>query len=409
MTGQKCPMRSQHRVAFAKKGELGIGLCERDRGYANALNERLELRERVKALRTRRGSCWAPDFGLRVRDGGDANAKEKNTEAMRTRGYSIALNGGVYGNIEGKRGLRQGDPISPSIFVICGFDFHTKCRGLKLNHLCFTDDVLLFCKGEMTSVLLMLRGLAAFSEATGLKTNEAKSNIYSANMNEHDLADLCEIIGYKRGALPFRYLGVPISAKKISSVDCEMLVDKICARIKSWGSRNLSYAERVMLINSVLLHIHIYWSSVFLLPKKVIKNITAICRNFLWDGKVNTNRVPLVACDLICRLKIEGGLGIIDCETWNQAAIAKYVWNIAKKVDNLWVQWVDHIYLKKKDWWLYKPPQDCNWYWRKICSIRDQFATGYVQQDWLAINGKYTINNGYNWKQGRREKWESSR
>ncbi|KAM3267409.1 hypothetical protein P3S67_032459 [Capsicum chacoense] len=77
--------------------------------------------------------------------------------------YTIALNGGVYGAIKGKRGLRQGDPISPWIFVLCmeyfsrmidwvadqeGFTFHNKCRSLRLNHLCFADDTLLSCKGE---------------------------------------------------------------------------------------------------------------------------------------------------------------------------------------------------------------------------------------------------------------------
>lgn len=40
-----------------------------------------------------------------------------------------------------------------------GFEYHTKCKGLKLNHLCFADDVLLFCKGTYQSVLQMLRGL----------------------------------------------------------------------------------------------------------------------------------------------------------------------------------------------------------------------------------------------------------
>lgn len=256
-------------------------------------------------------------------------------QCITTTKYSIAINGGIYGNIAGKRGLRQGDPISPLIFVICmeyftrimqhvatmhGFEYHTKCRGLKLNHLCFADDVLLFCKGEVQSVLLMLNGLAAFSEASGLHTNSTKSNIYSANMKQHEVNDICELSGYKRCVLPFQYLGVPISSKTISAVDCEMPVEKMCARIKSWGSRNLSYAGRVLLINSVLMHIHAYWSSIFILPKKILKSITAICRNFLWDGKVNTNKVHLIASDLICRPKIEGGLGIIECEAWNQAA-----------------------------------------------------------------------------------------
>lgn len=80
--------------------------------------------------------------------------------------YSITLNGGLYENIQGKRGLRQSDPISLLIFVIYmeyfsrimkrvadipGFEYHTKCKGLRLNHLCFVDDVFLLCKGTYQS------------------------------------------------------------------------------------------------------------------------------------------------------------------------------------------------------------------------------------------------------------------
>nr|XP_016460478.1 PREDICTED: uncharacterized protein LOC107783960 [Nicotiana tabacum] len=71
-------------------------------------------------------------------------------EYISTPQYTVAINGGFYGNIKGKRGLRQGDPISPLLFVIYmeyfsrimkhvtqmeGFRFHTKCRSLQLNHL----------------------------------------------------------------------------------------------------------------------------------------------------------------------------------------------------------------------------------------------------------------------------------
>ncbi|XP_059295578.1 uncharacterized protein LOC132048915 [Lycium ferocissimum] len=134
--------------------------------------------------------------------------------------HSIVLDGGVHGEIIGQMGLRRGDPISPFLFVICmeyftgimqwvatqeGFAFHTKCKGLKLNHLCFADDMSIFNKGYFHSVMLMLRGLKTFSEASGLTTNATKSSIFSANMDHQVLEDFCETTGYTKGKLAKGY------------------------------------------------------------------------------------------------------------------------------------------------------------------------------------------------------------
>lgn len=93
--------------------------------------------------------------------------------------YIIAVNGGIFGIIKGKCGLRQGDLISPLLFIICmeylyrimkwitnqrGFQYHIKCKGIKLNHLCFADDVMFFCKGKLKSVELILSRLKTFSQ-----------------------------------------------------------------------------------------------------------------------------------------------------------------------------------------------------------------------------------------------------
>ena len=86
-----------------------------------------------------------------------------------TTSFTVAINGSFEGFFQGGSGIRQGDPISPYIFVICmqvltsllnglknvpGFSFHPHCDKIKLNHLCFADDLFIFCKGNLSSLTL---------------------------------------------------------------------------------------------------------------------------------------------------------------------------------------------------------------------------------------------------------------
>lgn len=82
------------------------------------------------------------------------------------------------------------------------------------------------------------------------------------------------------GSLPFKYLGVPISHKKLTYSQCLPLVEKISSRIVQWLSKFLSYAVRVVLIKSVLNGFKSYWTQIFLLPKKVVKSLRAYVENF---------------------------------------------------------------------------------------------------------------------------------
>ncbi|KAK4730888.1 hypothetical protein R3W88_023876 [Solanum pinnatisectum] len=94
------------------------------------------------------------------------------------------------------------------------------------------------------------------------------------------------------------------------------------------------------------MHMNTYCLSIFVLSKRALKVITGILRNYIWSGQVYTTKPLLVAWDIVCMSKKEEGLGVIDCMVWTEAAIAKYVWNIANKADNLWVKLVNHVYLK---------------------------------------------------------------
>ena len=82
-------------------------------------------------------------------------------------------------------------------------------------------------------------------------------------------------------------------------VECSEVLEKMIKRIRWWSTRNLSYMGRLVLVNSVLMSIHIYWAQITILPKKLLKEVEAICRAFLWKGIDGYGGPGLVAWNLV--------------------------------------------------------------------------------------------------------------
>ncbi|XP_062100242.1 uncharacterized protein LOC133806128 [Humulus lupulus] len=326
---------------------------------------------------------------------------------IRTPKFSLLLNGSLHGFFAARRGLRQGDPISPLLFVLSmeylsriltkvgtwpGFKYHDRCATLKLNHLCFANDLLLFCNGDYISILLMLRGLKLFSNTSGLFPNASKTAVYYHGMPATEVERVLDVSGYTRSNLPFRYLGIPIYSKKISAAECKSILEKMTSRVQLWSTRNLSYMGRVTLINSVLISIHSYWAQIMILPKKLLRDVEAICRAFLWKGTSDTHGHGLIAWENLCLSKAAGGLGFRRIHDWNEVAIGKYVWAIAKKKDNLFVKWINSVYLVNRIWWDYVCTMDCSWYWKRIVAVKERFKAKISLGSFLSQN--YSIKNG---------------
>lgn len=144
-------------------------------------------------------------------------------------------------------------------------------------------------------------------------------------------------------------------------------MDKIVARARSWASRALSYAGRLQLINSILFAIQTYWSSLFILPKSVIKQVEQVLRNFLWKGSDLSHGGAKVAWASICLTKQEGGLGITNFEVWNLAAMLKHIWHICSDGDqSIWSNWVRSYLIRHRDFWEMRRPGVCSWAWGKL-------------------------------------------
>lgn len=205
-----------------------------------------------------------------------------------TANYSMSINGEVTGFIPGKRDLRQGDPLSSYLFVIVmevltcilgektflpDFQFHWKCGLNRLVNLCFADDLMIFCEGEVSSITHFQSSLTEFEALSGLSPSPGESNFFFSGVNHTSKCAILDILGFKEGSLPVRYVGVPLLSTKLKHSDCKTMVDRIVIKTKSWTDRYLSYAGRSQLIKSILFSMQTYWSSLFIIPIRVIKEI----------------------------------------------------------------------------------------------------------------------------------------
>ncbi|KAK4384074.1 hypothetical protein Sango_3094600 [Sesamum angolense] len=247
-------------------------------------------------------------------------------ECVTSAHYSVVVNGGVHGFFAGK-GLRQGDPMSPYLFVLVmevlhmilkqlieqdgEFRYHWRCQDLKLFQLSFADDLILLCKADVRSVNLFSRGLDLFASLSGLHTNPQKSQLIISKAASGLRDSLLATLGFQEGLLPLRYLGLPLISARLSITDCQPLLQKIDSRIKGWEGVQISFAGRVQLIKSVLISFEVYWAMAFILPKGIIKEMIKRLRTFLWKG-TSAYGYPKVAWEAVCRPIDEGGLGIKD-------------------------------------------------------------------------------------------------
>ncbi|XP_074283052.1 uncharacterized protein LOC141607601 [Silene latifolia] len=112
------------------------------------------------------------------------------------------------------------------------FRYHPLCKSLKLTHLLFADDLFMLCKGDIKSIMLLLRALSTFSATSGLRVNPSKSEVVFNGVPEAMKLDIVQVSGFQQGVLPFKYLGVPIQPGRLSKTDCHILLDRIVNKIK---------------------------------------------------------------------------------------------------------------------------------------------------------------------------------
>lgn len=265
---------------------------------------------------------------------------------------SVIINGTPTTPFKLHRGLRQGDPLSPFLFVLVVEALNLliqkatslnlwsgikSCKkGPTLTHLQYADDTIIFCKPSPDSLPNIQKTLILFQLASGLKVNFRKSAAFGINVDENWLKKATTQIHCKVGCFPLSYLGIPIggSTSRISSWD--PVISRMEKKLSMWKSKTLSLDGRLTLIKSSLSNLPMYFMSLFPIPKGVIQKINAIQRKFLWGGSSEKRGFPLLKWELIQLPTLMGGLNVSNILNRNLGLMFKWLWRFFNEPTALW-------------------------------------------------------------------------
>lgn len=287
--------------------------------------------------------CWKY-IDMVLQDAGmDNSFKQLIMKCITTVRYRVLVNAALSDLVTPTCGIRQGDPLSPYIFVLCMdklsrlIDLYTTQNlwkpvrasrsGPLVSHLFFADDLILFAEASINQMILVKQCLDLFCSWSGQKVIFEKSKLFCSSNTPDTLAhEIARICGLSLVNDLGSYLGVPLIHVKAMTHTYSHVVDKMKQRLLPWKMHTLSMAGRIVYAKAVLTTIPLYTMHTALLPKSLCSQMDRIVWDFIWGMSDTKKAWHLISWDMVSRPKYAGGLAIPKMHDRSIALLAKQGW-----------------------------------------------------------------------------------
>jgi len=225
---------------------------------------------------------------------------------VRTATFSVNINGAPYGFIQPERGICQGDPLSPYLFILCAevlshmmkkAEQQGHIKGIKISnksppisHLLFADDSLFFCQANMKSCLAIKDILTQYERASGQKVNTNKSALHFGKRVQDTMkTSIRRTLQIHNDGGCNKYLGLPeqFGRKKIELF--QYIVEKVREKTKGWRNRFLFHGGKEVLLKAIALAMPVYSMNCYKLPKNICEEIERTIAQYWWSTQPEGN------------------------------------------------------------------------------------------------------------------------
>ncbi|XP_042974894.1 uncharacterized protein LOC122306534 [Carya illinoinensis] len=318
-------------------------------------------------------------------------------QCVSTVSFSVLVNGSPKGPFYPSRGIRQGDPLSPYLFLLCTeglinllrrnaepgkIEGVRICRGApRVNHLLFADDSVIFCQADGPTNEKILSLLEVYEKASGQCINKEKTAmVFSKNVGEEVKANIMSKWGGSNTQQFEKYLGLPPMVGRSKQRAFAGIKQRLWQKIQMWKGNMLSQGGKEVLLKAVAMSIPTYAMSCYLFPKSLCHEMEMMMARFWWSNQSREKKIHWVGWQKLSISKFRGGLGFKNLHDFNMALLAKQGWCLLTNCNSLLFKMFKAKYFPKCSLFEAKIGFNSSYVWKGIHSALDLLKSGCARR-----------------------------